>query len=119
MLYIARNPVTIESVRNRIKRALGGNSVSHIEIVDSVDYYFQYLTHESSDAINKNKHKYDKKDIRYINDFDIDRYVTLDESQKRELKNQLLQIIRKNIWLMFYTCLISLKKMVLNMELLT
>lgn len=53
MLYIARNPVTIESVRNRIKRALGGNSVSHIEIVDSVDYYFQYLTHESSDAINK------------------------------------------------------------------
>uniref|UniRef100_UPI00403F87E8 Rep family protein n=1 Tax=Candidatus Enterococcus willemsii TaxID=1857215 RepID=UPI00403F87E8 len=60
-----------------------------------VDYYFQYLTHESSDAINKNKHKYDKKDIRYINDFDIDRYVTLDESQKRELKNQLLQIIRK------------------------
>ena len=70
-------------------------SVSHIEILDSVDYYFQYLTHESSDAINKNKHKYDKKDIRYINDFDIDRYVTLDESQKRELKNQLLQIIRK------------------------
>lgn len=64
VLYIARNPVTIESVRNRIKRALGGNSVSHIEIVDSVDYYFQYLTHESSDAINKNKHKYDKKDIR-------------------------------------------------------
>ena len=95
VLYIARNPVTIESVRNRIKRALGGNSVSHIEIVDSVDYYFQYLTHESSDAINKNKHKYDKKDIRYINDFDIDRYVTLDESQKRELKNQLMKKKKK------------------------
>ncbi|WP_333493666.1 Rep family protein [Enterococcus lactis] len=80
VLYIARNPVTAESVRIKVKRALGNNSISHIEIVDSVEYYFQYLTHESSDAIKKNKHKYDKKDIRYINDFDIDRYVTLDES---------------------------------------
>ena len=95
VLYIARNPVTAESVRIKVKRALGNNSISHIEIVDSVEYYFQYLTHESSDTIKKNKHKYDKEDIVYVNDFDIDRYVTLDESQKRELKNQLLQIIRK------------------------
>lgn len=95
VLYIARNPVTIESVRNKIKRTLGGNSVSHIEIVDSVDYYFQYLTHESSDAINKNKHKYDKEDIVYVNDFDIDRYVTLDESEKRELANLIFALIRK------------------------
>lgn len=96
VLYIARNPVTAESVRIKVKRALGNNSISHIEIVDSVEYYFQYLTHESSDAIKKNKHKYDKKDIRYINDFDIDRYIVLDENQKRELKNLLLNIIRKN-----------------------
>lgn len=96
VLYIARNPVTIESVRKKIKRVLGNQSVSHIEIVDSVENIFLYLTHESSDAIKKNKQKYDKKDIVFINDFDIDRYVTLDESQKRELKNLLLHIIRKN-----------------------
>lgn len=93
VLYIARNPVTAESVRIKIKRALGKESISHIEIVDSVEYYYQYLTHESSDSIKKNKHKYDKKDLKFINDFDIDRYVTLDESQKRELKNLLLDII--------------------------
>lgn len=96
VLYIARNPVTTESVRKKIKRSLGNNSVSHIEIVDSVEYYFKYLTHESSDAIKKNKHKYDRKDIIYINDFDIDRYVFLDENQKRELKNQLLNIVQEN-----------------------
>src|SRR5690625_246577 len=96
VLYIARNPVTVESVRNKIKRALGNKSVSHIEIVDSVENVYLYLTHESKDAIRKNKHKYDKADLKHINDFDIDRYVTLDESQKREFKNLLLHIIQKN-----------------------
>lgn len=95
VLYVAKNPVTIESVRKKIKRILGNKSLSHIEIVDSVKNVFLYLTHESKTAIEEKKHRYDKKDIVYINDFDIDRYITLDESQKRELKNLLLNIIRK------------------------
>lgn len=95
VLYIAKNPVTVESVRNKIKRALGVKSVSHIEIVDSVENMFKYLTHESKDAVAKNKHVYAKKDIVYLNDFDIDRYIVLDESQKRELRNNLLDMIRK------------------------
>lgn len=95
VLYIAKNPVTVESVRNKIKRALGVKAVSHIEIVDSVENMYLYLTHESKDAVAKNKHVYAKKDIVYLNDFDIDRYVVLDENQKRELKNSLLNIIRK------------------------
>ena len=95
VLYIAKNPVTTESVRNKVKRVLGDKSVSHIEIVDGVENMFKYLTHDSKDAIKKNKHKYSKKDITYINGFDIDRYITLDESQKRGLKNSLLNIIRK------------------------
>ncbi|MEK1338662.1 replication protein RepB [Limosilactobacillus fermentum] len=95
VLYIAKNPVTTESVRKKIKRALGVKAVSHIEIVDNVENMFKYLTHESKDAIRNKKHKYSKHDITYINDFDIDRYIVLDETQKRELKNLLLNIIRK------------------------
>lgn len=95
VLYIARNPVTVESVRGKIKRILGNKALSHIEIADDVKNVFLYLTHESKTAIEKKKHKYNKKDIVYINDFDIDRYITLDENQKRELKNLLLNIIRK------------------------
>ncbi|WED58085.1 replication protein [Fructilactobacillus sanfranciscensis] len=95
VIYIAKNPVTIESVRNKLKRVLGNKAVAHIEIVDNIEHMFKYLTHESKDAIAKNKHKYDKKDITYINGFDIDRYITLDESQKRGLKNSLLNIIRE------------------------
>lgn len=96
VIYIAHNPVTVESVRKKLKRALGDKSVSHIEIVDNVQYYFNYLTHETKDAIRKKKYKYDKKDIVYINDFDIDRYVKLDESQKRILKNRLLELAETN-----------------------
>ncbi|NRO07300.1 replication protein [Lactobacillus helveticus] len=95
VLYIAKNPVTTESVRNKVKRVLGDKAVSHIEIVDSVENMFKYLTHESKDAVAKNKHVYAKTDIVYLNNFDIDRYVKIDENQKRELKNLLLNIIRK------------------------
>lgn len=93
VIYIARNPVTIESVRKKIKRKLGNSSVAHIEIIDYIKGSYEYLTHESKDAKAKNKHVYDKKDILHINDFDIDRYVTLDESQKKELRNQLFDLI--------------------------
>lgn len=95
VLYIAKNPVSLESIRNKVKRALGDKAISHVEIVDGIESLYKYLTHESKDAIKKNKHKYDKQDIVHLNDFDIDRYVFLDESQKRSLKNTLLQIVKK------------------------
>lgn len=41
----------------------------------------------------KGKHRYDKKDLIFINDFDIDRYVTLDENEKKELRQTLLEIV--------------------------
>ncbi len=97
VLYIAKNPVTVESVRNKIKRALGLKSVNHIEPVDSVEYYYKYLTHESKDAIRKKKHVYDSKDIVYINDFDIDRYVSLDDYQKKQVSDTIVAIINKNL----------------------
>ena len=31
------------------------------------------------------KHKYDKADIKHLNNFDIDRYVTLDAEQKDDI----------------------------------
>ena len=36
VIYIARNPVTIESVRNKIKRKLGNSSIAHVEILDYI-----------------------------------------------------------------------------------
>ena len=94
VLYVAKNAVTLESVRNKIKRALGNKALSHVEIVDGIESVYKYLTHESKDAIKKNKHKYDSQDIIHLNDFDIERYIFLDESQKRSLKNDLLSIVK-------------------------
>ena len=54
---------------------------------------YLYLTHESKDAIAKNKHKYSKADIRLLNNFDIDRYITLDVEDKEDLFNEICDII--------------------------
>ncbi|EJT6503098.1 replication protein [Clostridium perfringens] len=104
VIYVARNPVTLESVRLKIKRKLGNNCVNYMEIVDCIENCFKYLTHESKSAIDQGKHIYDSKDIIYLNGFDIDRYVTLDESQKRELKRELLKLVDE-------FCLVSFKEL--------
>lgn len=96
VIYIAKNPVTVESIRLKIKRCLGVSAVNHVEIVDNVEYMYLYLTHESKDAIAKHKHVYSRADITLLNDFDIDRYVTLDDAQKRDLRLTLTELIAKN-----------------------
>ncbi|HDZ7913308.1 TPA: replication protein, partial [Staphylococcus aureus] len=96
VIYVAKNPVTADSVRKKIKATLGDSSVAKVQtVVHSMENMYLYLTHESKDALAKNKHKYDTKDIKLINNFDIDRYVTLDESEKKELRQTLLEIIDK------------------------
>lgn len=94
VIYVANNPVTADSVRKRIQRTLGKQSVAKVQVVaQSVENVYLYLTHESKDAIAKNKHVYDKKDIKLLNNFDVDRYLTLDESEKKELRQTLFEII--------------------------
>lgn len=94
VIYVAKNPVTAESVRLKIKRCLGSRSVAMVQIVvQSMENIYLYLTHESKDAIAKNKHVYDKKDIKLLNNFDIDRYITLDVEDKDEMLNDVCDLI--------------------------
>lgn len=94
MIYVAKNPVTADSVRKRIQRTLGNKSVALVQIVvQSMENIYLYLTHESKDAIAKNKHVYDKKDIKLLNNFDIDRYITLDVEDKDDMLNDVCDMI--------------------------
>ncbi|GAA3267095.1 replication protein [Lactococcus lactis subsp. hordniae] len=94
VIYVAKNPVTSDSVRDKIKRSLGNGSVAMVQIVaTSMENMYLYLTHESKDAVAKNKHKYEKKDIKLINNFDIDRYVVLDATDKKALLNEITKVI--------------------------
>lgn len=94
VIYVAKNPVTAESVRIKIKRVLGNKSVAKVQIVkQSMENIYLYLTHESKDAIAKNKVKYPKEDIRLLSNFDIDRYVTLDVEDKDEMLNDVCDMI--------------------------
>ncbi|WP_238596497.1 Rep family protein, partial [Streptococcus suis] len=93
VLYIAKNPVTADSVRWKIKKLLGEKSLAMVQVVLNVENTYLYLTHESKDAIAKKKHVYDKADIKLINNFDIDRYVTLDVEEKGELFNVVVSLI--------------------------
>lgn len=94
VIYIAKNPVTADSVRKKIKLLLGEKSLAMVQVVLNVENTYLYLTHESKDAIAKKKHVYDKADIKFINNFDIDRYVTLDVEEKAELFNMVVSLIR-------------------------
>ncbi|MDJ1110597.1 replication protein [Macrococcus caseolyticus] len=94
VIYIAKNPVTAESVRLKIKRLLGEKSIAKVQIVvSSMENMYLYLTHESKDAIAKNKYKYKKADIIQLNNFDIDRYITLDAEDKDDMLNEVCDLI--------------------------
>lgn len=100
-IYIAKNPVTSDSVRTKLKSVLSTEreeckAVAMVQVVhQSIDSMYLYLTHESKDAIKKGKHVYPKKDIIHLNGFDIDRYNTLDLEQKRDIFNILTLAIRE------------------------
>jgi len=93
VIYMASNPVTADSVRNKLKRVLGDKAVSHVKMVDNVLGLYLYLTHESKDAKVKGKHVYDKADIIHLNNFDIDRYIVLDEADKADALNVMIDFI--------------------------
>ena len=94
VIYVAKNPVTTDSVRKRIQRSLGNQSIAKVQIVQqSMENRYLYLTHESKDAIAKNKVKYSRNDIRLLNNFDVDRYITLDVEDKDEMLNDVCDMI--------------------------
>lgn len=94
VIYVAKNPVTADSVRKKIKATLGDSSVAMVQIIrTTVENTYLYLTHESKDAIEENKYVYNKKDIKLINNFDIDRYITLDVEEKDEIFNLVCDLI--------------------------
>lgn len=94
VIYVAKNPVTADSVRYKIKQILGEKSVAMVQIVvQSMENIYLYLTHESKDAIAKNKRIYDKRDIKLLNNFDIDRYITLDVEDKDDMLNDVCDLI--------------------------
>ena len=94
VIYVSKNPVTADSVRMKIKRSLGDNSVALVQIIrTSIENTYLYLTHESKDAIEKKKHVYDKADITLLSNFDIDRYITLDVEEKDDMLNEVCDLI--------------------------
>lgn len=94
VIYIAKNPVTANSVRQKIQKLLGVDALAEVKIIaTSVRNMYDYLTHESVDAIAKKKHVYDKKDILCLNNFDIDRYDELDSADKKELFYNVLDLV--------------------------
>lgn len=95
VIYIAKNAITPEAVRNRIKRLLGNQSINLVQpIATSVANAYLYLTHESKDAIAKKKHVYDKKDIIHLNNFDVDRFEMFDVHEKRDMINSIVEIVK-------------------------
>ena len=87
-------------MRNKLKAVLSSKS-SNVKLLQwfksstSVESVYLYLTHESKDAIKKAKYRYNKADIKHINNFDIDRYNTLDVEQKDDILDTICDLIDK------------------------
>lgn len=96
VIYVANNPVTADSVRKKLQRALGTQAVSIVKICDNVGNYYKYLTHESDDAIAKGKPKYDKAQIKHINNFDIDRYTDTSKEAKEDMLAKICDLIMEH-----------------------
>lgn len=94
VIYVANNPVTTDSVRHKIRKVLGDKSVAHVKIPVNIANYYLYLTHESKDAIQKKKQRYAKADIKLLNNFDIERYVTLSVEDKKDKLHLAIDLIR-------------------------
>lgn len=97
VIYVANSSVTADAVRKKMKRALGDQAVGLVQIVNSsLRNMYEYLTHESVDAIAKNKHVYPKDDIRLLNNFDIDRYDELDSTDKKAILSKAIDLIKEH-----------------------
>lgn len=96
-LMVLPSPVTAQAVRNKLANALGGKGLaSMVQIVNkSVDNMYSYLTHESKDAIAKNKHVYDKADLKHLNEFDISRYIVFDTTDKKIIRESVIAKIKE------------------------
>ena len=96
-IYVSKNSITASAVRKRLQRALGSSAVNKVQIVQyGMESAYLYLTHESKDAIAKNKYVYPKSEIKHLNNFDIERYVVLDVEEKEELFDKILSIVAEN-----------------------
>lgn len=95
-IYIANNPVTENSVLNKIRRALGNDrAINKVTVpFSSLRNYYDYLSHESKDAIAKRKFVYDKADIQLLNNFDISRYDQMDVEEKNRALMAIVNMIR-------------------------
>ncbi len=99
-IYIANNPVTSESVRNKLKAVLSSKefeckAVAMVQVIhESVESVYLYLTHDSKDAIKKGKYRYNKADIKHINNFDIERYITIDIETKEKVFRTIIKLVR-------------------------
>lgn len=99
-IYIAKNPVTSESVRNKLRAVLSSEqeeckAVALVQIIhENVESVYLYLTHDSKDAIKKGKYRYNKADIKHINNFDIERYITIDIETKEKVFRTIIKLVR-------------------------
>lgn len=96
VIYIANNPVTADSVRKKLQRALGREAVAMVKTVDSVPSLYEYLTHDSKSAIAKGKHRYNKADIVHLNNFDIDRYRGNSLEEKEDFLVNVWDLVSEN-----------------------
>lgn len=103
-IYISKEPVTTQTVRNEFEKLIGGEkAIGKVEIISSsVRDAYDYLTHGIIDSKVQAKNVYNKDDILIINGFDVDKYESefirsrekaLKEREEKRPKNNIPDVV--------------------------
>lgn len=93
MIYVSPSIATIGSVRDKIRRLLGSGVARQGQTVENVEKQFAYLDHDSEGAIIEGKTKYDSKDVRLLNGFNINNYSSLSKLEKEQVAQTVSNLI--------------------------
>lgn len=88
-------PTTFESAKRVVDLlALPGKTCCPVgEPIINWAYYYKYLIHDTPGALAIGKHLYQKKERIEGNNFDIDLYYVVSESEKKRIRRELANVI--------------------------
>lgn len=97
LIVVANNTTTAQSIYESVIMALSKDdclaSPPVVEKVNDIRNMYEYLIHNSKDAIKKKKHKYSPSERICLNNFDIGSYEQLGVNEKNDILKDIYNII--------------------------